>query len=83
MKVQELIDKLKCLPKDAEVFLQKDAEGNHASPLEEISGDCVFLESEGADGEVYDTTWSADGADMEKQEWDECLKLPRCVTLWP
>ena len=37
MTVQELIEKLKCMPHDARVILSCDMEGNRASPVDDVT----------------------------------------------
>jgi hypothetical protein len=83
MKVRELMDSLAELDENAEVILQKDAEGNGYSPLYAVDGDAVYLSNSTWSGDVYSTNWTADDADMDDEEWDEILKNPRCVVLAP
>ena len=85
MKVKELIEALSILDQDAQVILQKDAEGNGFSPLSGCDSHAIFVPYEKAPwfGEVKSTIWSAEEACMEEGEWEEFLKKPRCVVLFP
>lgn len=83
MIVSELMDRLAELPEDAEVILQKDAEGNGYSPLYEVDGKAVYVAETTWSGTVYSTEWTANDADMDKEEWAEILAKPRCVVLAP
>jgi hypothetical protein len=84
MKVSELIEELQKCPQDSIVVLQSDAEGNGYSPLSGVDPECVYEEENGYSGTVYDTTWSADDADMTKAEWKKFKAVtPACVVLHP
>jgi hypothetical protein len=83
MKVRELMDSLAELDENAEVILQKDAEGNGYSPLYAVDGDAVYLSDSTWSGDVYSTDWTAEDTDMDEDEWAETLKKPRCVVLAP
>lgn len=83
MKVQELIDLLLTFGGDAEVIMQKDAEGNGYSPLEGVDGECVYVPDSSYSGTVYATTWSAKDADMDEGDWEDFRQRPRCVVLYP
>jgi hypothetical protein len=77
------MDRLAELPEDAEVILQKDGEGNGYSPLYEVDGEAVYVAETTWSGTVYSTAWTANDADMDKEEWAEILAKPRCVVLAP
>lgn len=72
MTVKQLIEKLKLLPQNSVVILQKDGEGNGFSPCD------------GAESAIYraDSTWSGEvlneDDDYEKEQGDK-----KCVVLWP
>ena len=83
MKVRDLIVELSALDSDAEVILQKDAEGNGYSPLHCVDGNAVYVADSTWSGDVYSTEWTADDADMDADEWAEMLKKQRCVVLAP
>lgn len=83
MLVKDLLEALKDMPPDAEVVLQKDAEGNGYSPLEAVEGDALYVAETTWSGDVYSTEWSAEDACMEETEWEEMLGRPRCVVLAP
>jgi hypothetical protein len=34
-------------------------------------------------GTVYDSNWTAEDSDLEEDEWQEFLELPRCLVLYP
>ena len=83
MKVSELMDRLAEMDENAEVILQKDAEGNGYSPLYEVDGDAIYVSESTWSGDVYCASWTAIDAAMSKDEWAEMLKKPRCVVLAP
>lgn len=83
MKIKDLIEQLKDLDPEMEIVLQKDAEGNGYSPLAGADENCVYIAETTWYGEVYDTTWTSDDADMDEEEWAEILARPRCVVLFP
>ena len=83
MKVRELMEALKDLDPNAEVILQKDSEGNGYSPCVGADGDCIYVPENTWSGDVYPTNQSADENCLEEDEWNEMLKGPRCVVLWP
>jgi hypothetical protein len=81
MKVKELIVALKLANPDAEIFLQKDCEGNSYAPLYGADFNGVAVESDG-DYAVYAFGWSAYEADMDEAEWQSVKRSPRCVVLF-
>lgn len=83
MKVKELVAELQEMDPDAEVILQRDSEGNGYSPLAGADSDCIYVKNNEWDGAVFDTTWTAEDADLTEDEWEEMLELPRCVVLYP
>lgn len=83
MKVKELIRELQLLDPEAELIMQADAEGNGYSPLAGVDENCIYIAETTWHGDVYDTTWTADDAAMDEEEWKEILKHPRCVVLYP
>ena len=83
MKVKELIAELQQMDPEAELIVQKDAEGNGYSPLAGADHEAVYIAETTWYGEVYDTTWTAEDADMDEDLWEAMLKKPRCVVLFP
>ena len=83
MKVRELLEALKDADLDAEVILQKDAEGNGYSPLEGADTESVYVPDTTWSGDVYSLDWSASDACMTTEEWDDVCKRPKCVVLYP
>jgi hypothetical protein len=83
MKVKDLIRELKLLDPELDVILQKDSEGNGFRPLAGTDENCIYVPDTTYDGYVYDSTWTADDADMDEEEWQEILEKPRCVVLYP
>jgi hypothetical protein len=81
--VKDLIAALRDLPPDAQVIMQKDGEGNSYSPLAGVDGDAVYVPQTTWMGDVYSTSWTADDAAMDQDEWADILKQPRCVVLAP
>lgn len=72
------------MDQDAEVILQKDAEGNGYSPLEGADHEAIYISESTWSGSVMSTEWTAVDADMDSKEWTELLlKTPRCVVLFP
>lgn len=83
MKVKDLIRELQLLDPEMECIIQKDAEGNGYSPLAGTDENCIYVAETTWYGEVYDTTWTADEADMPEDLWETLLNRPRCVVLYP
>jgi hypothetical protein len=83
MKVKELLAALAEADPEAEVILQKDAEGNGYSPLEGADLNAVYVPDSTWSGDVYSMDWTADDACMTKAEWAKIAKKPRCVVLSP
>ena len=83
MNVGELREAIKDLPDNVQVILQKDAEGNGYSPLEGADSSCVYEPDSSWSGEVKSTDWTADEAGVDEEEWEEILKKPRCLVLYP
>ena len=83
MKVRELIEVLKDVDPDIEVIMQKDAEGNGYSPLVGCYDKGIFHAHNSWDGEFYDSTWTAEDVGIHPKEWEEFLKRPRCLLLYP
>jgi hypothetical protein len=83
MKVKELIEALSAAHPEAEVILQKDAEGNGYSPLHCADTEAVYVPESTWSGEVYSLSWSAEDAGMDGDEWQEVSSKPRCVVLAP
>ena len=68
MKSHELARILLAHP-DVELVCQKDSEGNGYSPLSGVDFNVVYVADSTWCGECYATTWTADEADMEEDEW--------------
>ena len=83
MKVRDLIEALKTCDADAEVILQKDAEGNDYSPLFEVDPDAIYVPDTEWSGNVYSSEWDEDEMCMDAAERRELLGKPRCVVLCP
>ena len=83
MKVKELIEVLQTLDPEMECIVQKDSEGNGYSPLAGADSHGIYIAETTWYGDVYDSNWSAEDADMDEEEWEEILKMPRCVVLFP
>jgi hypothetical protein len=73
MRSHELAAELLKHP-DVELILQKDAEGNGYSPLRGVDFDVVYVPDNTWSGTVYDTSWSAEDADMDEGEWKTILR---------
>lgn len=83
MKVKQLIRLLSSCDQNAEVILQKDAEGNGYSPLSGADHEAVYVPENTWSGNVFSTGWTADDACMEEAEWKRLMKRKRCVVLHP
>lgn len=83
MKVRELIEVLKNADQDAEVILQKDAEGNGYSPVAGVDCDAVYIPDSTWSGNVYSLWWSAEDAMMGDEEWEGIKSKPTSVILYP
>lgn len=83
MKVRELIEQLQSLDPEMECIIQKDSEGNGYSPLAGADPDGIYIAETTWYGQVYDSNWSADDADMDNDLWEAMLKKPRCLVLFP
>jgi hypothetical protein len=83
MKVKELLEALATADPDAEVILQKDAEGNGYSPLSCADLEAVYIPESTYSGTVYSMGWSANDADMSELDWGNIKSKPRCVVLAP
>ncbi len=83
MKVKELLEALAGVDPEAEVILQKDAEGNGYSPLRGVDDECVYVPTCAWAGDVYSINLIADDACKSEKEWNEIKAKPRCVVLHP
>jgi len=83
MKVKQLIKLLEKCDPNAQVIVQKDAEGNGFSSLADATFDGVYIAESAWNGTVYSTEWSADDAGMDEDEWKKILRRKRCVVLYP
>ena len=83
MKVKELIEELQKMDPESELICQKDSEGNGYSPLAGADPNAVYIAESTWSGDVYDTTWSAEDACMDEEEWEKLIAGPKCVVLYP
>lgn len=83
MKVKDLLAALAYANLEAEVILQKDSEGNGYSPLQGADLEVVYVPDSSWDGSVYPTSWDADEAGFDEDEWAELQQTSRCVVLFP
>lgn len=84
MKVKDLRDILASLPDDMEIIMSKDSEGNNFSPLYEVDKNSIYIPETTWYGTVYHDSWTAEEACFDdKEEWQEVLKNPRVLVLWP
>lgn len=83
MKVRELLEILSTLDPEMECIVQKDAEGNGYSPLSGADPNGIYVAETTWYGEVYDSTWTAEDADMPEAAWNGMLEMPRCLVLHP
>jgi len=78
MKVKDLLEQLKELDPELNLYLQIDQEGNGYNEVRGIDPDNVMV---GED--VYSTDWSADDACMDEDEWEELKNSPKCAVIYP
>lgn len=83
MKVKELLLALADADMEAEIILQKDAEGNGYSPLIGVDLEATYIPTNTWSGDVYSRSWSADDALKSEEEWNIIMAMPRCVVLYP
>ena len=83
MKVKDLIAALLAMDQEADVILQKDAEGNGCSPLSDADCFAVYVDDNAYSGQVYSLMWNHQEAGFSREEWAEIKKRPRCVVLYP
>jgi len=87
MKLKKLLQVLNKLPKeylDCEVIIQKDSEGNGYSPLKGADENCVYIPENTWSGSVVGTKdSSAEDNDVTEDEYQELLKRPRAIVLYP
>ena len=79
MKVKDLLAALDGADPEAEVILQKDAEGNGYSPLEEVDLNAVYVADSTWSGDLYSMDWTAADACMTDEEWAAIQAKPCCV----
>jgi len=83
MKVKELLEALAKADPEAEVILQKDAEGNGYSPLHVADTYAVYVPTCTWSGDVFSMKWDADDACKSQKEWSAITAMQRCVVLAP
>lgn len=83
MNIKHLKELIKNLPDDMEVILQKDAEGNSFSPLSDADSNGIYIPITSWHGDVYDSAWTADDADMDEKEWEEIKSKTKTLILRP
>lgn len=81
--VKELKSLIEKLPDDMQIVLQRDPEGNGYEYLAGVDPDGVDVSYDERDLEIYDANWTATEADMDDEEWNEYLKGPRVLVLYP
>jgi hypothetical protein len=82
MTKKELIDAIKDLPDDMEIWSLGDDEGNSFRRITQVDYDAIAIVNDCGEIEMYSTYWTADEADMDEDEWEELLKEPRVIVLW-
>ena len=83
MKVKDLLAALAEADPEADVILQKDAEGNGYSPLAGADLEAVYVPDSTWSGDVYSLNWTADDACKTAEEWPAITAKARCVVLHP
>lgn len=80
MKVKELIEILKDVDPEREIYMSRDSEGNGYNSLWAYDTEALY----DGDGSMYDSDWSAADVDMDEDEWEEFKKTcKKVVCLWP
>jgi len=84
MKVKELIEKLKVIDGELEIYLQKDAEGNGYESLYYVYDRGIIIDECG-DINIYQRDWTADQACIDEEEWEQIKQDESryCVVLAP
>jgi hypothetical protein len=82
VKVGELIEILNNAPKDAEVVMSSDSEGNNFSPLSETTSGYYVPESTWR-GSFYDHEFTAEDNCMDDDEYADLISQPIAICLWP
>jgi hypothetical protein len=81
MRVKDLMKLLETLPKNAEVLVSSDSEGNHYSPLGHIDTDMGDMNTL-TDATFYsDDVLTEEVVDSEEREYIE--DLVRCIAIYP
>lgn len=74
MKVKELIEQLQKLPEDAIVILQKDAEGNGYSPVDDAE-EAIYVAEKTWCGEVYSLDYKQLGYEPDLTNAEPCVVI--------
>jgi hypothetical protein len=82
MKVRELIEELSKFDPDAELIMQKYAEGNGYSPLAGVDTGYYIPDSTWS-GLFYDDEFTAEDNCMDDEEYAELIKSPLSIVLFP
>ena len=84
MKVSTLMLLLSTFDPDADVILQKDAEGNGYTDCHGAKPAIVHRKYGRLIEEVYDPEWTAEDAGLDEDEWHEILEThKRSVVIFP
>jgi hypothetical protein len=78
MKVKDLLEQLKDLDPELDLYLQIDQEGNGYEEVRGVDPDNVMVGDS-----MYSTDWSADDACMDEDEWEELKNGPKCAVIFP
>ncbi len=82
MKVRDLVKALKEFDLDAEIIMQKDAEGNGYSPLCGVDTGYYVPESTWS-GTFYGADYTAEDNCMDEEEFKELTSRPISLVLFP
>lgn len=92
MLVKELIEELKSLPQDAEVWMSSDGEGNRHSPLADLGkslchsedGDPIHPDDVNLESYKDENAWGDETEEELRDDYEEWKSsLVTRVTLWP
>lgn len=83
MTIKELKKKIKNLPDDMQIIIQKDSEGNAYSPLADINSNAVYVPNSTWSGDIYCTDWTTEEACLPESYWKEIKYEPKALILIP
>ena len=84
MKVRVLVEKLKSMDQEAEVYLSKDEDGNGHERVGNVCDDGILLEDPLCGVEMlFFESWGAEACEMTEEQFAEFIKQKHCVVMLP